>query len=256
MSTPAWAALRAAAAYEFRMQVRRPALWVGLPALGALTAWGLWGVVPLPVTEGIPAALADWALEMTFLLPVGVAALLADRLTRDRRLGVDQVLDALPAPPAARLYGKWAGSTAATLLPVALVYLLGAGYVAVRLGSGAALALAPVAFVAVALPGLLVVAAVSVPLPALMWGRAFQIGFIAVWFWATRLRPGVAGSPSSTFWDPSGWPVATRLFGARTTFTGLASPGQMAANLVFMAVLIVVPVLIVPRLLAVRAARA
>lgn len=256
MTSSTMATLRGAAAYEFRMQVRRPALWIGLVTLGLLQALGAWSLFQPSPADGIAPSLADWALGMTYFIPYGVAALLADRLPRDGRLGVDQVLDALPASPIARLYGKWAGTTAATLLPVLLVYLLGAGYLTVRLGSASVLAFAPVVFAAVALPGLLVVAALSVPLPALLWVPAYQVGFAVLWIWWTQMRPELLASPSDTFWNPNGWAAATRLFGADTALGRMASPGETAANLVVIAVLIVVPPLVVPRLLAARAARA
>ena len=48
---------------------------------------------------------------------------LADRLVRDRKLGVAELLDSTPADPGPRLVGKYLGVCAATAVPLELLYV-------------------------------------------------------------------------------------------------------------------------------------
>jgi hypothetical protein len=48
---------------------------------------------------------------------------LADRLVRDRKLGVAELLDSTPTHPGPRLVAKYLGVCAATAVPVALLYV-------------------------------------------------------------------------------------------------------------------------------------
>ncbi len=176
------------AACEFRMQARRVAVWLVLLFIVAEAA-----VRALLFVERIHApgggAMADWAYDLQMFAPAAFGCLLADRLPRDRRLRVDELLASLPTPPGAHLIGKYLGAAAATALPIVVVYAL--GWLACTLMFGPAAILPGLAaFAAVNVPGLLFVAAFSIGCPAVMPVPVYQFLFVGYWFWGNLLRPG------------------------------------------------------------------
>jgi hypothetical protein len=92
-------ALAATARYELRMQLRKPAIWVatGLP----FALWALFAVLGDDST-GLQRHLQEtspkvWMVDalgwFTPALPMVFGIVLADRLVRDRKLGVAELLD-------------------------------------------------------------------------------------------------------------------------------------------------------------------
>src|SRR5260370_39557142 len=63
----------------------------------------------------------------------GAGLVLADRLARDKKLHVDEILDTFPGSLGTRLLGKYMSSTLATLVLILLIYMLCVGYVLARL---------------------------------------------------------------------------------------------------------------------------
>ena len=115
-----------AARYEFRMQIRRPVLWI---------VYGLTFVATSPPGSAVPDAgpgpgeRADpegghglAACLLMTLLTIVYGCLLADRLVRDRRLGVAGSWTRTPAGRTGRLIGKYLGACAATAVPLVLAY--------------------------------------------------------------------------------------------------------------------------------------
>lgn len=133
------------ARYELLMQLRKPAIWIAIVLPFALYA--LFAVLGQDSTGLARHRLAPdpkaWIVEALgwFLpvLPMVFGIVLADRLVRDRRLRVAELLDATPTNGGARLVGKYLGSCAATAVPVALVYLVAAVAFTVWRGRPAAL---------------------------------------------------------------------------------------------------------------------
>ena len=79
----------AAARFEFRMQVRRVAVWVvqlGLIGLVLFTA-GPDGPLQLRPGTPLPAVMATWALAVSMITPLGTGLLLADRGPRETPAG-------------------------------------------------------------------------------------------------------------------------------------------------------------------------
>src|SRR5713226_10249472 len=176
--------------YEFRMQIRRRSVWITFIALGLFfivfhQPWYR------PITTPAGDALVYWTGEVQSFLAIAVGILLADRLPRDRRTKVEEVLDTLPGKLGARVFGKYLGSTLATLVPMFIIYSIGLGYVLYfKPQDIQALALVPALFVTVVLPGALFVAAFSIACPAIMWVPLYQFLFIGYWFWGNLLPPG------------------------------------------------------------------
>jgi hypothetical protein len=246
----------ASARFEFRMQVRRVAVWVvqlGLIGLVLSTA-GPEGPLQLRPGTPLPAVMATWALAVSMITPLGTGLLLADRGRRERRLGVDDLLDATPAGPGGRWWGEAIGATAATITPVACGWVALTGYLAARYGP-AAVPPGLAAFAAVTLPGLVFVAAFALSVPLLTGAPLFRVGFTGYWFWGNLTPPNFVPTPAGTPFEPVGEYASGGWFGghliqalARGVHPG---PGQAAVSVavVLTAALIA---LAVPRLVARR----
>ena len=96
--------------YEFRMQIRRPAIWITMILLEcllvALFSRGARTYITAILTQNsLLYVLAYWTFTLNRLLPIGVGVLLADRLPRDRRTKVDELFTSMPGPLSARLVG-------------------------------------------------------------------------------------------------------------------------------------------------------
>ncbi len=91
--TPAIAAFAGTVSYEFRMQVRRPAVWIAIGGV-ALLVMGRTLRGNLVSFRGLsPFTLeANVAAIGSYFLPVVFGILLADRLPRERRLDADQAV--------------------------------------------------------------------------------------------------------------------------------------------------------------------
>src|SRR5690348_7870804 len=96
--------------YEFRMQIRRPAVWITMILLSCLFL-GIYSRIPNfieNITSTVTAhsmlyALVFWTTLVNRLHPIGVGVLQADRLPRDRRTRVDELFTSLPGHLSSRL---------------------------------------------------------------------------------------------------------------------------------------------------------
>jgi ABC-type Na+ efflux pump permease subunit len=229
-----WSALQGATVYEFRMQLRRRAVWI-TPVVLSLIAFGFTGwdaSASTPLTE----AIVGWAQEVQTLLPIGVGVLLADRLPRDRRTGVGELLATTPASSGGRLVGKFLGATFATIVPILAIYAVGVGGVLGERREWGGIPLALAAFAAVNLPGLLFVGAFSIACPALLWVPLYQFLFVGYWFWGNALSPD-QGIPTlnGTLLTPIGDYMAAGLFGVPgLSWVAEASPRQGALSILLL----------------------
>jgi hypothetical protein len=174
--------------YEFLMQVRRRAIWIVLALVGVISAI-LW----LTFTSGQDVTELDAVMYLAqftaWFLPVGAGLVLADRLARDEKLHVNELLDTCSGPLGARLLGKYAGCTLATLVPIVLLYIAGVADILARFHDTHDLVLALEAFAAIPLPGILFAAGFSLALPAVLKVPLYQVLFIGYWFWANLMSP-------------------------------------------------------------------
>jgi hypothetical protein len=160
-----------------------------------------------------------------------VGVMLADRLPRDRRTRVAELLDTFPGNLFARLFGKYLGSTLATLVPMFLVYGLGVGYIITRWHALQILPLALATFGAIALPGLLFIGAWSLACSSVIWTPLYQFLFLGYWFWG-NLLPGIGiPSLSSTILTPVGGYMCTGFFN-QAGREGVCNPGIQGATAV------------------------
>lgn len=205
-------ALAATARYELRMQLRKPAIWIatGLP----FGVYALFAVLGSDSTglrrHWYEISPKLWVVEalgwFTPALPMVFGIVLADRLVRDRKLGVAELLDTTPTNRGARLVGKYLGACAATAVPVAVVYLAGAVVFAVWRGQPAALWWSLAAFAVIVVPLLLLAGSLSFLGPQLMPTPLFRVLIVALFFWAGATEveselPSFAGTVLSLTMD-------------------------------------------------------
>ncbi|WP_405139804.1 hypothetical protein OG589_24155 [Sphaerisporangium sp. NBC_01403] len=204
--------------YEFLMQVRRPVLWIvyglAFAALVSLLRQGY--VVPTPGSgdpdDPRPAMIAV-SETVVALMPAVYGCLLADRLIRDRRLGVAGVLDSTPAGHTGRLIGKYLGVCAATALPIALIHLGRAVAFAVAEGRPAALGWALLLLVVKIVPALLFVGALALAGPLLVPPLLFRVLFVGYWFWGNLIPANMMPTISHTVFSANARYVEYGLFG-------------------------------------------
>jgi hypothetical protein len=191
--------------YEFVMQWRKPANWIVTAALAALLLGIGGGQLSWILDVGdTRAAMTRTAQLLQFLLPVGYGCLLADRLVRDRQLGVAETLDATPAGGVARLAGKYLGSCAATAVPIVVVFLgVGAAYGIVN-GDWAGPLWALAIFGAVMVPSLAFVGAAALAFPLVMPTPLFRVLFVGYWFWGNAVSPAAMPTTAQTLLASAG----------------------------------------------------
>src|SRR5579871_618586 len=231
--------------YEYRMQIRRVSVWVvlGLLCLLIFGIWSLGGNAELhgyftSGREGIPvhwvppdprSAVLDWVQFLGLFVPLGIGLVLADRLARDKRTRVDQLLDTAEGSPSARLTGKFLGSTLATLTPLLIMYFALVAYMVQQTGQFTTIVpLAVAGFAAVLLPAALFVAGFSVTLPLILRVPVYQFLFTGYWFWANLMSPKI-GIPSivGTMLNAAGPWAQEGIFNYNWTFLRLnATPAQ------------------------------
>jgi ABC-2 type transport system permease protein len=231
--------LTGALRYEFRMQIRRRALWITICLLGLLVAVimsrypGMSDLLAHLDKYPLLPTLVQWTSNLNRLLPIGVGIMLADRLPRDRSTRVDELFHSMPGTLSARLIGKYFGSLLATLMPVLLLYGIGVGVIAWQTHTVMVLPLALVTFSGIMLPGFLFVAAFSFASTAILWVPLYQFLFICYWFWGNELSPHT-GIPtiSGTILTPVGKYAVQGFFGVDTFIN--ATPVQATESVLLL----------------------
>ncbi len=214
-----WTSTLGAARFEFNMQIRRKSVWIAMAAtILFMFAWSrsLWA---FPVDSSMPRTVGNWALDCNRFLPVVFGILVADRLPRDRRLRMTELLDATPAPAGSLLFGKYVGGTLATAVPIFLFYIVGLWRIQMRTLDPMVIPTALAVFAAVILPGLIFVAAFSIAIPAILWVPLYQFLFVGYWFWGNMFAPAY-GIPTlaNTILTPIGGTAASGFFGTYPMF--------------------------------------
>jgi ABC-2 type transport system permease protein len=204
------------------MQLGKRSVWIASGLLGALFLWQVLNIRRSPSDPvGTTAQnVAGYALALNLYAGAVFGCLLADRLIRDRRLGVVEVLDATPAGFGTRLAGKYLGTIAACLVPLLGIWVIGLARLATELPAGATFGYGMAAFAVIEIPGLLFVAALALASTTLLGGPLFRVLFVGYWLW-NILPAEVVPGPSGTLLTPSGDVARTGLFGIGGTFTAL-----------------------------------
>jgi ABC-2 type transport system permease protein len=219
------------------MQVRRPSLWVAVGALGVLIAGSdVWReFTPGSGFTAMALTMSRWVFEVSTWVPPVLAMLLADRLVRDRRLRVEELLDGTSASRGARLWGKYIGVCAAACVPVAALWAIGVVEIALHYHAWVALPLGVAALAAVVLPAIMFVAAVSLAVPTIVGATFFRIVFVVYWIAGNMLIVDGVPNLSHTWLTPIGKYARDGLMGRAykgspwdTGATALAGAGSVA----------------------------
>ena len=187
--------------YEFRMQLRRRSIWITMILIVLLLLLllsrgiGVDHILNSLKRHPIQDIVVYWTDIVNAILPIAVGVLLADRLPRDRKTKVDELLTSMPGALSIRLLGKYLGSMVATLVPLLIFYLLGLGVILYQTQNAMALLIALEAFTTIVLPGIFFISAFSIACPAIMWVPLYQFLFVGYWFWGNLLSPG-SGIPT------------------------------------------------------------
>lgn len=196
--------------YEFRMQIRRPALWITMTIIICLI-FASTGRNTFLVSyaqhvnqQSMTSALVIWMDFLSILLPIGIGLMMADRLYRDRKTQVEELFTSMPNSLASRLLGKYLGGLGAAALPLFTIYMFGVLYILFQTGDWLALPLGLAIFALISLPGLLFISAFSLACPRVMWVPLYQFLFVGYWFWGNLLHNPKIPSLSYTLLTPIG----------------------------------------------------
>ncbi|HLZ57642.1 MAG TPA: hypothetical protein VKR06_11895 [Ktedonosporobacter sp.] len=180
--------------YEFRMQIRRPALWIVFAFMLSMFLLLNFSmpetradVIRALSTRPLLKAFVGFTSDVNLYFPICVGILIADRLWRDRRTKVDELFWAMPAALSARITGKYLGSLLATLLPVLLFQCIGMGLFLYVRHDLMVIPLGLELFAVIILPGMLFISAFSLACPVIMPLPLYQFLFIGYWFWGNIL---------------------------------------------------------------------
>jgi len=181
---------------EVLMQWRRAGFWLTFALLAVLLALltvqgALYFKTPPPdyfggyvfTESSLQYLLVFSSIDYGALLLGLVSALLvADRLERDRRLGMWELQRSTPQPGGAYVVGKFLGNYAALLVPLALIVLL-CGLITVLLGWPPVLILRFMqVFVLVTIPSSTAAVGVILLLTSVLPQRLVQVLFVMLWF--------------------------------------------------------------------------
>jgi ABC-2 type transport system permease protein len=216
--------------YEFRMSIHRKGMWIAYGLIFILISSNIVAGSRLSTDPTISqASIWSEAAMLIFMFnlfaPVIGGITAADRLVRDRQLGVDELLRSTPLTRPTYLLGKYFGVLVSLLLPM-LVYTLLVGIYGVTLGAPPIfIAMLLVCFFAMMVPAYAFVIAFSLACPLVIPLRIYQVLFTGYWYWGNYLNPAAFPSISDTLLVPCGKIPMGGLFGvAQNASFGTPNP--------------------------------
>ncbi len=177
--------------YEYLMQIRRPGLWISL----VLTIGVLFLLLFGARQNALALASQPWKLstsfieEFAFFAPVAAGILAADRFSRDRLLGTNELINSALSPKVPLVLGKYAGSVLAVFTPPFILLLAELAAMAAYYQQPALFLTAPVVLLVVVVPAWLFVVAWSLVFPLVLPLRLYQVLFAGFWMWAAVVPP-------------------------------------------------------------------
>jgi ABC-type transport system involved in multi-copper enzyme maturation permease subunit len=181
--------------YEYLMQIRRWGLWMSLLLTIGFFLFLILGDAGNPKAVPPQVATHPWMLatllieEFNLFAPIAAGILAADRFTRDRVLGMSELLNSSLLLKSPLVLGKYLGSLLAIVTPPFILLLATLAYMAAYFHQPAIFLTAPVVLLAVALPSWLFVIAWSLIFPLVLPLRLYQVLFAGFWMWAVAVPP-------------------------------------------------------------------
>jgi ABC-2 type transport system permease protein len=181
--------------FEYLMQIRRWGLWISMSVTVGLVGFLLLRVISTP--NGLPPGYTQqpWKLatslleEFNLVAPIALGILAADRFTRDRALGMSELLNSSLPMKSMLALGKYAGSLLAIMTPTLILLVATLAYMATYFHQPALFLTGPVVLLAVVVPSWLFVVAWSLIFPLVMPLRLYQVLFAGFWMWAVAVPP-------------------------------------------------------------------
>ncbi len=249
--------------YEYGMSIRRWGLWLAfglifLPYLFSLSV-NEPGSGPTMAVGAMRQSAGTLALQLNLLMPVVGGVVLADRLARDFRLGVSELLNSTALSRWAYLLGKYVGTLGSVLTPVLLAVIIISGFGLIYgspLQVVGFLGWALLGFLTINVPAYAFITAFSLACPLIMPVRVYQVLFIGYWFWGNFLNPMVFPTLNGTVLTPAGHFALQRFFGTEIGSHGLYSGDLALLNLGVLALCVVLVMAATERFLAWKAQRA
>ncbi|HHX65179.1 MAG TPA: ABC transporter permease [Chloroflexi bacterium] len=223
---------------EYRMAMNRPGFWItfGLLAL-------LYGVLPyvnsdysfLVTAETVWRQAGRLVFETNVLVPVVVGIALADRLVRDDRLGVNELLRSTPLSRRAYILAKYVGNLLSVLTPALVMVLIPSIYLAVTLGLPQMILMTLAAYMIFIVPAYAFVAAFSLACPLVIPLRVYQVLFTGYWIWGNWLNPEAFPTLAGTWLTPGGLLAYDTFFADLPPEAQLYTPTDVALNFALLA---------------------
>jgi hypothetical protein len=215
---------------EFSMSIKRLSLWLAHGLLMILYLTHL--LLPPDVFGRMPTAQNAITYAGTFVymlllfMPVVGGILIADRLVRDQKLGVDEMIRSTPLKRWQYLAGKYFGALTSILAPVLLTALAMGAIVVIKGGSVLILPGMLIACLSIALPAYILITAFSLACPLVMPVRVYQVLFTGYWFWGNYLSPHAIPTLNGTVLCANGEFVVMTFLGG---FYGMGGPDTAPA---------------------------
>lgn len=186
---------------EYSMSTRRLGVWIAFGLMSLPYLFSFLTEMDSEIAVAFSAgrawgATAQLVFQFNMLMPVVAGIAIADRMVRDRRLGVEQLLNSTPLPLPAYVLGKYLGCLLSILTPVFAILMLVSGLL---IGGGAPVTILPqvvVAFLAIVVPAYAFITVFSLACPLVMPVRAYQVLYTGYWFWGNCLNPGPDSIPT------------------------------------------------------------
>ncbi len=241
--------------YEMLMGIRRWGVWL------AILLTSIPGITNLSADEvmrlSIWTSAATIALGLNLLTPVVGGIAMADRLHRDSRLGVSELLQVTLLPRPAYVLGKYLGAVGATLAPLLVVSLATALFLVVVGAPPALLVAQATAFLVINVPAYLFVGAFSLACPAILPLRVYQVLFTGYWFWGNFLNPKEFPTLNESLLTPYGEYAASGILAStnRLPYWSVYTFEQGVANVALLLLCAGIALFALDRCLALREAR-
>lgn len=203
--------------YEYSMSTRRWGLWLTFGILILLHSTSF--LMPTDMIGALPAEgeVLSYAGSIGFIfnlfMPVVGGIMAADRMMRDRKLKVDELLRSTALQRWQYVAGKYGGVLCSIVTPVLVCNLL----MGIKLfAAGAPIAIFPallLSFVMLNLPAYAFIVAFSLGCPLVIPVRVYQVLFVGYWFWGNFISPDVMPTLNGTYLTVNGTFALLGLFG-------------------------------------------
>jgi ABC-2 type transport system permease protein len=217
--------------YEYRMGIRRWGMWVAF-ALSGLLFTGNWLDLVSTAPETTPH---QWgglvAVVCNLFTPVVGGIVIADRLVRDNKLGVHELLRSTPLSRRSYILGKYIGALLTVLTPVLATILISAGVFASRGVPVTFIGSVLAAFLIITVPAYIFIGAFSLACPAVMPVRVYQVLYTGYWFWGNFLNPQFMPTVSGSLLTAKGDYAANAFFNVPGMYLDPHTPIEAVLNI-------------------------